>query len=369
LYRIWIEFSFLRIYRVSMISGKRSYGLTSGYLLLGYIIVSIASLSTVFGAEFIGSRTSDKYHYPTCKQAKAIKAEKILRFSIPENARKAGYTPCPQCKPPKATLGASKPMAKTKKVRSRMAEELLSTGKALVLDKKCKDALPYFYDALKEDRNLTEARLLAGVCESEVGMLDEALTDFRQVIAVDPGNASAYYNLGATYARLGRYREAADAYLQSIRRRPEDALAHYNLGIAYVRLERHEDAVSAFTQTIRIKPELAMAHNNLGIALSSLKRPRDAAAAFREAAGLKPDDAFAHYNLGVISISLGEHREAIESLKKACMIDTDDEMTRYHLGFAYLKTGDRKAAADEYNTLRRLNSPLAVKLREEIEKQ
>lgn len=50
--------------------------------------------------EFVGSKTSNKYHYPTCKWVKEIKPHKLIEFYSPETATKAGYIPCPACKPP-----------------------------------------------------------------------------------------------------------------------------------------------------------------------------------------------------------------------------------------------------------------------------
>jgi len=50
--------------------------------------------------EFVCSKTSNKYHYPTCKWAKEIRPDKLMTFDSPETAHQAGYIPCPTCKPP-----------------------------------------------------------------------------------------------------------------------------------------------------------------------------------------------------------------------------------------------------------------------------
>lgn len=50
--------------------------------------------------EFVGSKTSNKYHYPTCKWAKEILPDKLMKFDSPETAHQARYIPCPICKPP-----------------------------------------------------------------------------------------------------------------------------------------------------------------------------------------------------------------------------------------------------------------------------
>jgi hypothetical protein len=49
----------------------------------------------------VGSKTSNKYHYPTCKWAKTIRPERIITFKSVADAKAHGYIPCPVCKPPK----------------------------------------------------------------------------------------------------------------------------------------------------------------------------------------------------------------------------------------------------------------------------
>lgn len=52
------------------------------------------------GTKFVGSKSSDKYHYCTCQYAKKIKPENIVCFSSVEDAKSKGYTACGVCKPP-----------------------------------------------------------------------------------------------------------------------------------------------------------------------------------------------------------------------------------------------------------------------------
>jgi len=46
----------------------------------------------------VGSKNSDKYHYPWCSGAKRISEANKITFSSIEEARKAGYTPAGNCK-------------------------------------------------------------------------------------------------------------------------------------------------------------------------------------------------------------------------------------------------------------------------------
>ncbi|MCO5384650.1 Ada metal-binding domain-containing protein [Desulfosporosinus sp.] len=49
---------------------------------------------------YLGSSSSDKYHYPSCTAAKKIKEANQVWFSNVSEAKSAGYVPCKVCKPP-----------------------------------------------------------------------------------------------------------------------------------------------------------------------------------------------------------------------------------------------------------------------------
>jgi len=49
---------------------------------------------------FVGSKTSNKYHYPGCRWAKTISPSHLIIFKSVADAQKRGYIPCPVCKPP-----------------------------------------------------------------------------------------------------------------------------------------------------------------------------------------------------------------------------------------------------------------------------
>jgi len=58
------------------------------------------SLGCPGGTQFVGSKSSDKYHYCNCTWAKKIKPENLICFQSKEEAQGEGYVPCGTCKPP-----------------------------------------------------------------------------------------------------------------------------------------------------------------------------------------------------------------------------------------------------------------------------
>jgi hypothetical protein len=50
--------------------------------------------------ELVGSKTSNKYHYPTCKWVRGISPGRMIKFKYAAEAQGRQYVPCPVCKPP-----------------------------------------------------------------------------------------------------------------------------------------------------------------------------------------------------------------------------------------------------------------------------
>ena len=87
---------------------------------------------------------------------------------------------------------------------------------------------------------------------------------YRQALALAPGLAAAYLNLGAMWSEAGRYAELAALSEQAVAHCPDAALVHFNRGVALDHLERLADAAASYERSLALDPALADAHYNLG---------------------------------------------------------------------------------------------------------
>jgi tetratricopeptide (TPR) repeat protein len=174
-----------------------------------------------------------------------------------------------------------------------------------------------------------------GICASlQVSYWKNSIILFSHANQVTQNNWLAHNNRGTAYNRIGRYQEALEDFSQAIRIKPDYDEALNNLGAAYGNLGRYQQAIEAFRQAIKIKPNYTDAHYNLGNAYSKLSRRQDAIEAYRQAVKLRPNYAEAHNNLA----------------------------------YSYLAIGDKNSAMAELNILKSLNSEMANKLLNQINK-
>jgi tetratricopeptide (TPR) repeat protein len=131
--------------------------------------------------------------------------------------------------------------------------------------------LIYARRALEHQPENPDYRYLVGSMLLRSGLAEQAVEEFRQVVARTPGHSEAYYGLGQAMSRLDRVEEArrflaiADSlkqiddglreYETKTRLYPDDPAAWATYGYALHQVGRDTDAMQAFQTVLHIDPE------------------------------------------------------------------------------------------------------------------
>jgi Flp pilus assembly protein TadD len=161
---------------------------------------------------------------------------------------------------------------------------------------------------------------------------EEARELCRQLCDQQPGDAEAWFLLGALCGQLGDFVRAEQACRQAIALRPDEAALHHNLGIALLNQSKPAEAVSSFEQATRINPHHAQAHADLGNALQQLDRYAEAVTRYEQALSLQPDVAPTYYNLANALRRLDRWQEAFACLEKAVRFKPEFEQAWRGMG-------------------------------------
>ena len=160
-----------------------------------------------------------------------------------------------------------------------------------------------------------DPRIAEGTALHDAGRYDEAVAKYRAVLADNPANFLAAYELGFTYATKGDYANCR-AVLEPFAGRPTP-----------------------------LQPRI---FEQLGSCLDMAGEPKKAIAAYRKGLALAPNDPSLLYNLGVTYSGQKEFAKAADALKQDVIARPAHASGRYALARAFDQQGFRAAALVEF---------------------
>jgi len=187
------------------------------------------------------------------------------------------------------------------------------------------------------------------------GQTEQAITQFRAALQINPASAGSHYDLGNALLKQGQVDQAVDEFRATLRIDPASPDAYCNLGNAYVRLGRIDQAIAQFRAAAQIDPASADTHYDLGSALLGEGRVEEAIAEFNEALKNDPDYADARYDLGNAFLQQRQNDQAIAEYRATLQIDPAYAKAHDNLGYALLGEGRLDEAVAEFNEALRID--------------
>ena len=186
----------------------------------------------------------------------------------------------------------------------------------------------------------------------------DAIYWLEKAVALDPGNADAWYSLGRADYTQGRFPDAESALRKRLELTPKSIKAIENLGLTLESENRPADAEGFFKQAVA----LASASPNpdewpyLDYAnfLLDHDRAADAVPLLKKAAGIDPKCAACHEKLGRALAANGDPKQGIAELEQAIALSPEDAHIHYELGLAYKQSGQMDKARVELAASARL---------------
>jgi Flp pilus assembly protein TadD len=194
-----------------------------------------------------------------------------------------------------------------------------------------------------------------------LGRFEEAIADFDEAIALNPGVAKFWSNKGQALGMLGRNEEALVAYNKAIELMPRDADYWNNRGAVKIQKGDFAGAIADCTHSIELNSRQRDAFTNRAFAYSSTGQYDGAVADSRTALELNPNHVQAFVQYGTIGYGLAQtkrYAEAIPALDEAIRRapPSDARLTTYFVyrSLSRLETGDKAGArADAQEAERR----------------
>ena len=163
----------------------------------------------------------------------------------------------------------------------------------------------------------------------------QALPLYQQAVKLDPENASILNNLAVVEDQLGLDRDALMHLSRVMELDPSLRVAQNNVGIVHVHRGDYERAAHVFQSLLRQDPNFHRAHYNLGVIYAAQGHIRAARQSFSRAAALAPSDADAIYNLALLARERGGD-PAAERHGYERALQLDPSMREAHLALGTL---------------------------------
>ena len=196
-------------------------------------------------------------------------------------------------------------------------------------------------DAASVDKHYKDA-----TAYHDLGEFEQAISEYRQAIALNPNSPIIYNRLGVAYSELKQYDAALDAYQKALALSPMTAEPHYNMGLVYLKQGKLPRALEAFKRAITLNAAWKDAYTGLGEVYLKQGDLEQAAHAYKQATRLNPyTHPSALLGLGKVYARQERWDDAIAAVEKAIEFQIDNTEAHYQLAQIYIKRGEKKKAA------------------------
>lgn len=175
------------------------------------------------------------------------------------------------------------------------------------------------------------------------GKFEEAITEWKRALELEPGDAAAISNLGAALHGAGRYEEAAGEFARALEIDPDNVRAHTNIGIALARSRRYAEAARHFERALELRPGDAQARSAYGGMLVETGQIERALVHLRIALQLTPDSPDALNNYAGALARAGRYQESLPFFRKALEFVPNSAVLHFNYGRALAAAGDPDA--------------------------
>lgn len=182
----------------------------------------------------------------------------------------------------------------------------------------------------------------SGMRAMELGLYDEAVDAFQQVLQLNPQNAEAHCELGAVYRFKEKTNDSIDAYLRALElpASPQThGVAHLCLARIYHSQGRFVDAEKHGQHAVDLLPKIVEPFFRLADTYVQRGKLALAQQTYQRALALDANLAPVHQGLGKIAFLQNRLEEAVQHYQKALTLAPYHAETYYNLALVYRRLG------------------------------
>ncbi|MEW6710366.1 MAG: tetratricopeptide repeat protein [Candidatus Riflebacteria bacterium] len=167
-----------------------------------------------------------------------------------------------------------------------------------------------------EERDLANQHLDRSISFALTGKIDQAISEAKKAIEIDPDFAQAFNKLGDYYLKKGAISEAVDVYRKSIVLNPENENSHFDLGRSLAMLGKYEEALESLNKALDLDPTHGETYSHTGMVYIHLGDNERAITNLQTALSKDPENLMASYLMAIACKNSGMENEANKYFKK-----------------------------------------------------
>ena len=197
------------------------------------------------------------------------------------------------------------------------------------------------------------AHLRYGMALEDESHFDEAATQYRIALRLNPATEQSHYRWGQVFVAESKLNEAASQMKLAVHDDPRDGEIHSYYGYVLEVSGRKDEARAEYEKAIQLSPKSGKVHYNYAMFLATNGQLDQAIAEFETALHWKRGRPEAHYHLGHALFLKGDLEGAKKHYLEAARLDPKAPVHN-SLGVVYMKLGQTAEAIAEFNEALRL---------------
>lgn len=186
----------------------------------------------------------------------------------------------------------------------------------------------------------------------DAGRWDEAETELRRALFLNPYQAEWHFNLGLTLEAAGRHVDAASAFERCFELHTADSDRDANsallVGVNLLRAGQFEASLRWLDRAGEIEPMSVAPFVHRVEALAELGRTDEAEEAFYLGQQIDPEHPELYASMATVLSARGDHERAVWCLREAARLDPELPRVRARLARAYADSGRLERARQLY---------------------
>ncbi len=257
-----------------------------------------------------------------------------------------------------------------------VGESYFLLGDAYQKSRKFDDAMISYQKAISAKPDHYQAYVNLGDLYRSLNQFNNAVDTTKKALGVFQDDGNLYVSLSWYYSLADRSQEAVEAGLKAVKLVPGNSMAYTNLCRAYNDTKQYQLAINTCNDALKISPNDGETNFYLGRAHDFLNKPEIATKYYEKAvSGLleftanNPDYSDGFYLLGNAYYAVRQRGNAVAAYRKCLLLSPRFSKARYNLGYIYFLDNNLAAAREQYEELRKIDPPMAEKLKQAMEKK